>query len=170
MTLYELLCCYKSPAWYYYQDPLNPKYSYFRQGIERNLPPECVDSYLGRLLQAAIVVNDSWSTITAETFSAFIEASKAFEVSGDVGGRRFHQKTESKIRAYLATGLPAAWIVPLFQAHSVACYTKNGSKTSLNNIRFYDALQNLACVSYPPTQAWFKKHPKFLSKDTPYCE
>ena len=170
MTVYEILCCFKSPNWYFYQDPLNPKYSYFRAGIERSLPPECEDSYLGRLIQSAIVLNQSWAQITTETFDSFKEASIMFELSQDVAGRRFHQKTEDKIRRFLESNLPAAWIVPLFQAHSIGCYTKTGATTSLNTPRFQETLAKLSTSDFPPLVKWFKEHPGALSITSSYEE
>lgn len=170
MTVYERLCCFKSPNWCNYQDLLNPRQDYLPANIETNLPSTAVDSYLGRLIQLALLVNDSVEGVTAVTMDSLIEALSAFNSSGVMWSRAFNPKIRKKVDAFLELGLPASWIKPLIQVFLVGLWSSKGPKTSLNDPIFYQTIVRLSEVPYNPVQEWFYENPKALSPATLYEE
>lgn len=166
MTIYELLCCFKSPNWYNYQNLLAPQNDYLFERIDRNLPPTVVDSYLGRLLELALVVNKSWSYITVEELDAFLLTVSRFAVSETIFGRGMNAKLKRRVIEYLESGLPPEWLTPLVQVLMLGCWTGKGPETDLNDPKFLKTLEALSQVDYQPVQKWFAEHPEALDSNS----
>ena len=73
MTTYEVLCCFVSKNWFNYMDPLSDIYTYLPGNIPRDLPLTATDSYLGRLVTLAQLINHSWQCVTVETLDSYIQ-------------------------------------------------------------------------------------------------
>lgn len=170
MTDYELLCCFKSPNWCNYQNLLDPKYQFIPSNIEQTLPQSATDSYLGRLLNLARVVNNSIDTLTIDSLDLFTATIEIFNKSGVMWGRTLSPKMKIKICRFLDLGLPVSWIHSLLSVFTLELWSGKGPQTLLNDKRFLETLCELQTVAYIPVQQWFRLHPKAISVDTNFRE
>lgn len=170
MTVYELLCCFKAPNWCNYQNLLDPRYEFIPAKIELSLPDTAVDSYLGRLVKIALLLNKSADSLTFDTMNSFIQALEAMSFSGVLCSRQINPKMRNRIDSFLKLKLPSSWIRPLLEVFLVSFWSSRGAKTSLNDPKFFQTLIRLSQVSYEPLQSWFREHPEVLLPDTRYEE
>lgn len=168
MTVYERLCCFKSPNWCNYQNLLDPAYDYILPKIERNLPPTVTDSYLGRLVAIATEVNTRLDDLTFDTLGSFSECVAIFNQSGVLWGRAFNAKMYQKIKTFLSMGFPASWLKSLLQVYLLEFGSKNGPTIDLNDPKFLPILEKLSKCSYPAVVRWFDAHPEGASSKTVY--
>lgn len=170
MTVYELLCCFKSPNWCNYQNLFNPTHDFLPANVEKSLPETSIDSYLGRLINLAMTVNKSWDSVTSGTFDLFLQAISMFSSAGVLWGRPLSPKTKSRVIQYLNLGLPASWIRPMMSVFLLEFWSGEGPETSLNDMKFLTTLRELKESPYPPVQEWFRGHPWVTKEETLYKE
>lgn len=170
MTVYEILCCFKSPNWPNYRNALNPEFDYCTEKIDRNLPLECVDSYLGRLVSIAKSMNEYLIKIQAGDLDKYESACSDLVLSTKLCARKFNPKMKEKLKVFLGYGFPAEWLRPLLQVYMVELWTADGYKTSLNSPEFLVSLQALSHNDFAPVVSWFKKHPEGANSKSQYQE
>lgn len=170
MTTYELMCCYKSPNWYNYQNPLSPQYDYCHEKIEQNLPKTVVDSYLGRLVSLAKVVNNEVNKLTIDSFGEWLDVMPVFYNTGAFRGHLPRPQVRDQVKEYFELGFPADWIQALLQVFILELWTGSSLKTDLNDKKFLNAVKDLKRYPFKPVQNWFNEHPEATSETTTYIE
>lgn len=168
MTPYEILCCYQSPAWYNYCNLLNTQYNYVPQKVELSLPETVTDSYLGRLVTLAKLVNSSWDSVTEEHFSEYIKTLQLFAVKPSFSVRPWNAKLRYKTTVFLHYKLPASWLSQVVEPFMVELYTEKVPKSDFNNRIYLETLRKVSTSMYPAVIAWFKLHPHALDERTRY--
>lgn len=168
MTTYEVLCCFASGNWFNYLNPLSDTYTYMPGNIPRNLPETVTDSYLGRLVTLAQLVNHSWPCVTAETLDTYVQTLQLFAPAGILWARPWSSRTITKVRAFLEYRLPAECIESMIEVFKLELWTSEGTQTDFNALRFLGALKSVSTSEFAPVQAWFRLHPDALSEESRY--
>lgn len=171
MTNYERLCAYISPKWYAYRSLLDPRYDYCPDVIERNLPKEATDSYLGRLLDLVVTFNNSIPQITYDNFEGWLAIRDVLSTSVVFGATAMTSKTQQKVLEYLKMGFESEWITVLVSVFNFGMYTAN--KYAPFNRRIYlDTLRALYAIKdgFEPISKWFDKHPYACDEYTTYID
>lgn len=170
MTTYEVLCCFKSEKWYNYCNPLSSKYTWMPGNIAKTLDTTAVDSYLGRLVAVAQLVNQSWVDVTADTLEAYIQALQDVASASVLWARPWPKRTVGRVQEFLSYRLPAECLEPLVEVFKIELWTSEGQSTPLNHPQFLQALHTASTSQFAPVQAWFQLHPEALSETTRYKE
>lgn len=171
MTNYERLCAYISPKWYAYRSLLDPRYDYCPEVIERSLPKEATDSYLGRLLDLVVTFNNSISHITYDNFKGWLVIREVLSTSVVFGATAITANTQKKILEYLNMGFESEWITVLLSVFNFGMYTAN-QYVPFNRRVYLDTLKNLYKVKdgFQPISKWFDAHPCACDENTTYID
>lgn len=170
MTLYEILCAYRSEYWPNYQNLLDPKYDYKHERVEMNLPIEATDSYLGRLVSLALDLNKHLEQIRVEEIPKHTSCVLAINLCEDISARRFSKPMCNLFTEYLGYGLPAKWLLPFIEEYKFSLHTNKRGTLSLNKLIYLDVLRDVSGIDYEPVNRWFKLHPDSLRIETKYKE
>ena len=170
MNTYELMCCYKSPNWFNYQNPLSPQYDYCHEKIEMSLPESVVDSYLGRLVDLAKVVNREVVNLNKDNLDEWLDAMPIFYATGVFRGHLPRPQSRQQLQAFFDFGFPAEWIQPLLQVFILELWTGSSLKTKLNDKKFLHAVRELEKCTFQPICRWFQSHPNATDEKTSYVE
>lgn len=171
MTVYERLCAYVSPEWYNYQDILDKRYEICESRISRSLPLTCTDSYLGRLVDLSVTLNETTDQINATNFDAWQHIICIIIRSKTITARPLTSKVKTSLKEYLRVGFPSAWVMNLFEVFRLSLYTAR-SHQPLNKIEYLDALKAVYAVrnTYLPVAIWFQNHPQATEEKSLYKE
>lgn len=171
MTNYERLCAYVSPKWYAYRSLLDPRYDCCPDTIERSLPKEATDSYLGRLLDLVVTFNNSISKITYDNFKSWLAIREVLSTSAVFGATAITSNTQKKILEYLKMGFESEWISVVLSVFNFGMYTAN-QYAPLNRKIYLNTLRNLYAVKegFEPISKWFEEHPYACDENTLYID
>ena len=168
MTVYQLLCCVRSPRWFNYQNPLQSEFDYFKDSVTQDLPQESVDSYLGRLISVALVLNSSIDKLDSLNFKYWLECLDVISCSGILSGHRPGKVMVEQIQQFLDYQFPPEWIKPLLDVFILQLHTRDGSNVDFNNPIFLDCLRKLHSVKFTPVVLWFSQNSHAVSSETLY--
>lgn len=169
MTVYQLLCCLKSPNWYSYQNPLSGQFDYFQEKFVVDLPTTAVDSYVGRLLSVALIINDV-SKLDRYNFRTWLRAVDILCSTPLFIHHKAPATLVDKIQRFLDWDLPSEWLASMLRVYSVELNTKSGSEVRLNDPIYYQTLVSLSSIKYTPLVIWFAKNQNIMSEQTLYEE
>lgn len=171
MTTYERLCAYVSPRWYAYRSLLDSKYDYCPDVIERSLPKEAVDSYLGRIMSLVETINNSIVVLTPENFQGWLTVRNILSESKTFSATNISNSMQGKIIEYLEMGFQSEWIKPLLSVFEFGIYTAN-KYSPLNKQIYLDTLRKIYEVKdcFEPVAKWFDANPNACDEKTRYID